>query len=178
MDIGAVVHNVGTVFAIREAVLFNKPLFERFVTVSGSMINNPGNYRVRIGTTLQNIIDDCGGLKGEPARIVIGGPMCGTAVYSTDVPVVKGTSAILFLAADEIDAEEYGPCLRCGNCVDVCPIRLLPCDIAAAVERNRPDIAEKYKPFDCILCGSCTFVCPAKRPVSHFVKLARKIIKK
>ena len=95
MNVGIVVQNVGTVFAIREAVLFRKPLYERYITVSGSLVNRPGNYKVRIGTRISDIVEDCGGLKGEPAKIIMGGPMCGISVYSMDIPVVKGTSGIL-----------------------------------------------------------------------------------
>lgn len=178
MDVGVVVQNVGTVYAIRDAVLFEKPLFERFVTVSGAMIAQPGNYRVRIGTTINDIINECGGLKGVPSKIVIGGPMFGTAVFSTDVPVVKGTSGILFLSEDETDTSGYKPCVRCGKCVVACPTRLIACDIANAVEHDRLDIAAKHNPHDCILCGACSYVCPSKRPVTHFIKIARQKIKR
>ncbi len=177
MDVGVVVQNVGTIYAIREAVLFGKPLFERYITVSGSMINRPGNYKVRIGTTLQDIVDECGGLKGEPAKIIIGGPMCGLSVHSLDIPVVKGTSGVLFLSEDEVNIGDYGDCIRCGKCVAACPMGLLPCDLGLAVENNRFDIANDLFPSDCIMCGSCSFSCPANRPLSHFIKLAQERIK-
>jgi len=177
MDVGIVVQNIGTVFAIREAVLFDKPLFERYITVSGKMINKPGNYKVRIGTRISEIVEDCGGLKGDPAKIIIGGPMCGLSVHSMDIPVVKGTSGILFLSRDEVNAGDFSPCIRCGKCVAACPMGLLPCDLGTAVENNRFDLANNLNPSDCIMCGSCSYSCPANRPLSHFIKLAQERIK-
>ncbi|PKL40128.1 MAG: electron transport complex subunit RsxC [Spirochaetae bacterium HGW-Spirochaetae-1] len=177
MDVGIVVQNIGTVFAIREAVLFDKPLFERYITVSGKMINKPGNYKVRIGTRISEIVEDCGGLKGDPAKIIIGGPMCGLSVHSMDIPVVKGTSGILFLSRDEVNIGDFSPCIRCGKCVAACPMGLLPCDLGTAVENNRFDLANNLNPSDCIMCGSCSYSCPANRPLSHFIKLAQERIK-
>jgi len=177
MDVGVIVQNVGTVYAIREAVLFDKPLFERYITVSGSMINKPGNYKVRIGMTLQDIVNECGGLKGDPAKIIIGGPMCGLSVHSLEIPVVKGTSGILFLSEEEVNIGDYGDCIRCGKCVSACPMGLLPCELGLAVEYDRFDIANDLFPSDCIMCGSCSFSCPANRPLSHFIKLAQERIK-
>ena len=173
MEVGVVVQNVGTVYAIREAVFFSKPLFERYITVSGSLIRKPGNYKVRIGTRLSDIIEECGGLEEEPAKVVIGGPMCGISVHSFDIPVVKGTSGILFLSDREIRTGEYFQCIRCGRCVAACPVGLTPCDIGNAVERNRYDLVENLDPLDCIMCGSCSYSCPSNRPLSHFIKLAQ-----
>ncbi|MFC1670626.1 electron transport complex subunit RsxC [Spirochaetota bacterium] len=173
MDIGVVVQNVGTIFSIREAVLFGKPLFERYITVSGKMINKPGNYKVRIGTRVSDIVEECGGLKGDPAKVVIGGPMCGLSIPSLDMPVVKGTSGILFLSEEEVNIDGYLPCIRCGKCVSVCPVGLLPCELGDAIENNRIEEAEKFNPFDCVMCGSCAYTCPARRPLSHFIKLAQ-----
>lgn len=179
MDVGIVVQNIGTVFSIREAVLFDKPLFERYITVSGECIAKPGNYKVRIGTRISDIIEECGGLKEEPARVVVGGPMCGLNVSSMDVPVVKGTSGILFMSEREVDTDDYGPCIRCGRCVTACPVGLLPVDLGNSVEMDRMDIAAELNPYDCIMCGSCSYICPAKRPLSHFIKIAQmKLAKK
>ncbi len=174
MDVNIVVQNVGTIFAIREAVVFNKPLFERYITVSGKMINKAGNYKVRIGTKISDIIEECGGLKGQPAKIVIGGPMCGMSINDIETPVIKGTSGILFLSEDEVHIGDYYPCIRCGKCVAECPVGLIPCELGNAVEFNRIDIAAQYDPFDCIMCSSCSYGCPAKRPLSHFIKLAQE----
>lgn len=173
MEVGVVVQNVGTVYAIRDAVLFMKPLFERYITISGSMIEKPGNYKVRLGTRISDIVEECGGLKGDPAKIVIGGPMCGLSIHSMDMPVVKGTSGILFLSEKEVRTGEFSQCIRCGRCVGACPIGLLPCDLGNAVEKNRFDLVEALRPFDCIMCGSCSFSCPSNRPLSHFIKLAQ-----
>ena len=174
MDIGVVVQNVGTIFAIQEAVVTGKPLYERYITVSGSLIQKPGNYKVKIGTTIADIVEECGGLKGDPDKIVVGGPMCGQSIASMEIPVVKGTSGILFLSKDEIASGDFSSCIKCGRCVSACPINLLPSDLGNAVEMNRPDLAEELHPFDCIMCGCCTFVCPARRPNSHFIKLAQE----
>ena len=174
MDAGAVVNNVGTVFALREAVVMNKPLIERYLTLTGSIVNKPGNYKARLGTRIADIVEEAGGLKEEPARIIMGGPMCGIALYSMDVPVVKGTSGLLFLSRSETRAHQYQACIRCGRCVGICPSGLIPCDLGNAMEKNRLDVLEELNPFDCIMCGSCTYVCPSRRPLSHFIKLAQQ----
>lgn len=178
MDAGAVVQNVGTIYAIRDAVVFAKPLFERYITVTGKAVKKPGNYKVKIGAKISDIIEECGGLSEEPAKIIMGGPMCGLAINTMDIPVVKGTSGILFQTKDEVELEDYSACIRCGRCVSVCPSGLLPCDISTAVEKNRLDILEGLNIFDCILCSACTFVCPSKRPLSHFIKLAQARLRK
>lgn len=174
MDVGVAVQNAGTIYAIREAVVFDKPLIERFITVSGKIIKNPGNYKVRLGTKISVIVEECGGLTGTPAKIIIGGPMCGLAVHTMDIPVVKGTSGVLFLSEDEVSQGDFDPCIRCGRCVTACPVGLLPCDIAAAVEKERFDFARKLHVNTCIMCSSCSYVCPSKRPLSHFIKIAQE----
>ncbi|MCP4132163.1 MAG: electron transport complex subunit RsxC [bacterium] len=174
MDVGVVVQNVGTVYAIWEAVETKKPLYERYVTVSGTMIENPGNYKIRIGTRISDIVEECGGLKGEPAKVLVGGPMCGMNIYSLDIPIVKGTSGLLFLSEKEVSIGDYSACIRCGKCVAACPVGLMPCDLAQAMEKNRLDLASELNPYDCIMCGSCSFSCPARRPLSHFIKLAQE----
>ena len=176
MDAGVIVQNVGTIYAIREAVVFNKPLIDRFITVSGEMINRPGNYRVRIGTLISDIVEECGGLNGHPYKIVMGGPMRGSSVHTMDIPIVKGTSGILFLSEEEVYPGDFETCVRCGRCVAACPIGLVPCDIALAAEKGRFDLADKLHVNSCIMCSSCSFVCPAKRPVSHFTKIAQETL--
>lgn len=173
MDAGVVVQNVGTIHAIHQAVLERRPLFERYITVSGKIVNNPGNYKVRIGTRISHIIEECGGLKEHPAKIIMGGPMCGIALDSMDIPVVKGTSGILFLSKREVPVAEYHPCIRCGRCIRICPSGLLPNMLGNAMEKDRKDLLENLRPFDCIMCGSCTFVCPSRRPLNHFIKIAQ-----
>ncbi|MDA3900469.1 MAG: electron transport complex subunit RsxC [Spirochaetes bacterium] len=177
LDIGVVVQNVGTCFAIQQAVCYDTPLYERLVTVSGSLINNPGNYKVRIGTPISDIIKECGGLKAEPHKIILGGPMCGQSVENLDIPVVKGTSGVLFLTKKECSASRYTNCIRCGRCVQACPINLLPFEIAAHVEIAMPQNTENLSPLDCIQCGACSYTCPSQRPVSHFIKVAQDYIR-
>jgi H+/Na+-translocating ferredoxin:NAD+ oxidoreductase subunit C len=174
MDVGIVVQNISTIFAIREAVLFDKPLFERYITVSGKMIKNPGNYKVKIGTKISDIIQECGGLTGDPERVINGGPMCGTSLYNMDSSITKGTSGILFLSKDETHSGNFTSCIRCGKCVSVCPAGLLPADIGLAVEKNEFDLVKDLNTSDCIMCSSCSYVCPSNRPLSHFIKLAQE----
>ncbi len=175
-DAGAIIQDVGTIYAIREAVLFNKPLIERYITISGNMINRPGNYKVRIGTMISDIVEECGGLKGKPSKIVIGGPMSGISVDTLDIPLTKSTSGILFLSEDEIRSGECSSCIRCGRCVSVCPMGLIPCKIAGAVERERFDLAGELHAEACIKCSSCSYVCPAKRPLSNFITMAQETL--
>ncbi|MBP8987601.1 MAG: RnfABCDGE type electron transport complex subunit C, partial [Spirochaetes bacterium] len=173
MDVHVVVQNVGTIYAIREAVLFDKPLIERYITVTGKIVRKPGNYKVRFGMRVSDILEECGGLAENPSKIIMGGPMCGLALNHMDIPVVKGTSGILFLAKDETKVTPFRSCIRCGRCVSVCPMNLMPCDLGNAAEKQRYDIAEKLHPFDCIMCGSCSYICPSKRPLSHFIKVVQ-----
>jgi len=178
MDAGAVVQNVGTVFAIYEAVVLGKPLFERYITVTGRCVRKPGNYKVRLGTRISAIVEECGGFLSEPAKIIMGGPMCGIGLDTMDTPVVKGTSGILFLTRDEIGIEDYRPCIRCGRCVSICPSGLMPCDLGTLIENERFNEAEALRPFDCIMCGSCAYMCPSRRPLNHFIKLAQEKLRR
>ncbi len=178
MDAATVVQNVGTIFAVREAVALGKPLFERYITVTGPCVKNPGNYKVRLGSRISDVIEECGGLVAEPAKIIMGGPMCGTALDSMDIPVVKGTSGILLLGREEARPADYLPCIRCGRCVAVCPAGLVPCDMVNTIEKGRLDLVEPSHPFDCIMCGACTYVCPSRRPLNHFIKLAQEKLRR
>jgi len=178
MDTATVVQNVGTIFAVREAVALGKPLFERYITVTGPLIKNPGNYKVRLGSLIADVIEECGGLVAEPAKIIMGGPMCGVALDGMDVPVVKGTSGILVLGHADVRPMDYLPCIRCGRCVAVCPAGLVPNEMANAIEKGRLDLVEPSRPFDCIMCGSCSYVCPSRRPLSHFIKLAQEKLRR
>jgi len=174
MDVRVVVQNVGTALAVYEAARYGKPLIERIVTVTGEGINNPANLTVKIGTLISDIIEQCGGLKESAGKVVSGGPMMGFAIASLDVPVTKGTSGILVLDKEGImHAEDFGPCIRCGRCSDVCAMGLMPSMLSILAEKGRYEEAKGYNLFDCFECGSCAFVCPSKRPIVQLVRLAK-----
>ncbi|NOZ61525.1 MAG: electron transport complex subunit RsxC [Calditrichaeota bacterium] len=178
MDVGCLVHNVGTAKAIFDAVSSKKPLIERVVTVTGLGINEPKNVLARIGTPFQNLIDFCGGLKENTIKIVNGGPMMGIAQYTLEVPVIKGTSGILALTEKETALRDPDPCIRCARCVDVCPMNLLPNEMARQIEYDNFEEAHKLGVLDCIECGSCSFVCPSRIRHVHLFKYAKLEITK
>lgn len=171
--IGVVVQNVSTAKAIYDAVALEKPLYEKVITVSGKGINRTGNLQVKVGTKLQDIVDYLGGIKPELKKIVLGGPMMGFAVSSLDIPITKTTSSILFLSEEEIDTTPHSACIRCGWCLDACPMGLEPKEIGVYVEANHAEETEPFGVFECFECGSCAYVCPAKRPLVQFVRLAK-----
>ncbi len=178
MDVGAVVQNVGTALAIYEAARYGKPLIERVVTVTGEGINEPKNLLARVGAKVSDLIEECGGLKDNVAKIVAGGPMMGFALSSLDVPVTKGTSGILVLPEEGVvHAEDYGPCIRCGRCIDICAMGLMPSMLSILSEKGLYEEAKAYNLFDCFECGSCAFVCPSKRPIVQLVRLAKSMVK-
>jgi Na+-translocating ferredoxin:NAD+ oxidoreductase subunit C len=172
-DIGVVVHNVATVYAIYEAVYLNKPLYERVITVTGSCISSPKNLLVRIGTPIKELIDFCGPLKQEPAKIIIGGPMMGIAQYTDEAPVIKSTTGLVLLDEKEAKVQEEEFCIRCGACVKVCPAGLMPCLINLASGKEMWAVALAYKAMDCIECGLCNYVCPANRRLTQSIKRAK-----
>ncbi|SHO48250.1 electron transport complex subunit RsxC [Desulfopila aestuarii] len=171
--VGVVVQNVATASAIYDAVVYGKPLYEKVVTISGKGINKPANLLVKVGTKVSDIVDYLGGVKPELAKIIMGGPMMGFAVSSLDIPITKTTSSILFLTEDEIDATPHSDCIRCGWCLDACPMGLEPKEIAIHVEANKAEDTAQFGVFDCFECGSCAYICPAKRPLVQFVRLAK-----
>ena len=171
--VGVVVQNVATASAIYDAVVYGKPLYEKVVTISGKGINKPANLLVKVGTKVSDIVDYLGGVKPELAKIIMGGPMMGFAVSSLDIPITKTTSSILFLTEDEIDAAPHSDCIRCGWCLDACPMGLEPKEIAIHVEANKAEDTAQFGVFDCFECGSCAYICPAKRPLVQFVRLAK-----
>jgi len=176
IDVGAVVHNAGTAFAVYEAVQKNKPLIERVVTVTGKSVSLPGNYMVRIGTPLSVVLEAVGGIPGDTGKIINGGPMMGKAVSNTNAPVVKGMSGIILVTASEALRKEINPCIRCARCVSVCPIHLEPYLLMTLAERSMFERAEKERITDCMECGSCSFICPAGRPLLDYIRLGKSTV--
>ncbi|MDD5464854.1 MAG: electron transport complex subunit RsxC [Candidatus Omnitrophica bacterium] len=172
-DIGVVVQNVATIYAIYEAVYKGKPLIERIVTVTGSCVQNPKNLLVRLGAPIKNLIEFCGPLKEEPAKIIIGGPMMGIAQYADEVPIIKSSGGLLLMNKKEARVLEEDPCIRCAACVRGCPVGLEPCQINLASEKTLWSLAREYGALDCIECGICNFVCPAKRRLLQTIKRAK-----
>ncbi len=170
---GAVVQNVGTAYAVYEAVQKNKPLFERVVTVTGKSVANPSNFLVRVGTPLTQVIEAAGGVPEDTEKIISGGPMMGKAIVSTDVPATKGCSGILIMPSLESRRKESSPCIRCAKCVSVCPMGLSSYYLMNVSERGMWDEAEQNNIMDCIECGSCSYVCPANRPLLDYVRLGK-----
>jgi Na+-translocating ferredoxin:NAD+ oxidoreductase subunit C len=175
LDIGAVVINVGTAAALARAVLRGKPLTHRVVTVTGRGVREPKNLLVPIGASYGELIDACGGLTDEAARVVAGGPMMGFTLGTLDAPVTKGTSGVTVLGRADVDALRETPCVRCGRCVDVCPMRLVPTKLAVAARAKDADLAARYFAAACVECGCCAFVCPARLPLVQLIRVAKML---
>lgn len=175
-DAGVVVNNVGTAAAVAKAIKTGMPLVERIVTITGAGVKTPKNLMVKIGTSFREVVEQCGGLNGQAGKIVAGGPMMGITQFSLDVPVIKGTSGILILSEQEARLPKPSNCIRCGKCVEVCPINLMPINISANALLDRFEQAEALHALDCIECGSCSFVCPAKRPLVDSIRVAKREI--
>jgi electron transport complex protein RnfC len=178
MDVGTLVQNVGTAFAVTQAVKEDRPLIDRIVTLSGLGVSEPGNYKVSIGTQVSHLIEHAGGYAGEPGKIIFGGPMMGISQTTDEVPIIRGTSGVLVIPESQIEEIDPGPCIRCGRCVDVCPMGLLPCELALAAEYDDIEEAERLGASDCIECGSCSYICPTKRMLVHRLRSAKATIAK
>ncbi len=173
IDVGCVVSNVGTAFAVYEAVQKNKPLIERVVCVTGKSVQKPSNLLVRIGTPISELIEKVDGLPGDAGKLVGGGPMMGKAMISMDAAVVKGTSGILVMKEDESSRVAVKNCIRCGKCVTVCPMGLSPYLLAIFGEMERFEDAGKDNVMDCIECGSCQYTCPSGRPLLDYLRVGK-----
>lgn len=173
IETGCVVDNVGTAFAVYEAIQKNKPLIERVVTVTGKAVNQPSNFLVRIGTPIQHLIDHAGGLPDNLGKLVGGGPMMGKALVSPEAPIVKGSSGIMLMPAEEAKRATVKNCIRCARCLNVCPMGLEPYLLAQQTTHEMWENAESNRIMDCIECGSCHYICPSGRPLLDYIRLGK-----
>ena len=176
VNVGAIVQNVGTAYAVYEAVMKRKPLFERYTTVTGKQVKNPGNFLVRMGTTFKDMIDACGGMPEGDNKVLAGGPMMGKAVSSLDTPVCKGTNSITVLTEDDARRKPAQPCIRCAKCVGACPMGLEPYLLAQLSVMQEWERAENEEIVSCIACGSCQFTCPAHRPLLDNIAMGKAAV--
>lgn len=174
MDVGAVIQNIGTAIAIHDAIVKGEALITAALTVSGKGIKNPKNLIVPIGTSVQNVIDYCGGVTDDAVKIVVGGPMMGVAQFDLQAPVMKATSGILVLTKDEVAENPETPCLRCGQCVGACPLNLMPTKLARYSQLNRFEDAEGAGVTVCMECGTCSYTCPANIPLVQWIRLGKQ----
>ncbi len=172
-DVGVIVSNVGTAHAVMEAVIEGKPLVSRTVAVTGDAVNNPKNVQARIGTSVKHAIDFCGGIKGDTAQVIMGGPMMGFNQFDLSVPMVKATSGIVCTTrVKELKQKSY-PCIRCNSCVSACPVYLLPNRLSRLAEVEFYQEAEDLGLLNCIECGSCVFVCPSHIPILQWLRIGK-----
>ena len=176
VNVGAIVQNVGTAYAVYEAVMKHKPLFERYTTVTGKKIKNPGNFLVRMGTPMKDLIDACGGMPEGDNKLLAGGPMMGKALTSVEVPICKGTNSVTVISDDEARRKEPQPCIRCAKCVGACPMGLEPYLLAKLSEIQNWERAEHEDIVSCIECGSCQFTCPAHRPLLDSIRQGKSTV--
>ena len=176
VNVGAIVQNVGTAFAVYEAVMKRKPLFERYTTVTGKKLQNPGNFLVRMGTPMQDLIDLCGGMPEGKNKLLEGGPMMGKALTSTEVHICKGTNSVTVLSDEDARRKEAMPCIRCAKCVSACPMGLEPYLLATLSSLKNWERLEAEDITSCIECGSCQFTCPAHRPLLDNIRLGKSTV--
>lgn len=177
LDVGVIVSNVSSTLAVFEACYYNKPLFERYMTVSGHGVKEPHNMKVRLGTPFNFLIEQCGGVTQDYGKIINGGPMMGIAQPRIDAPVEKATNSILILTEEESKPPVINPCIRCSKCVGACPVGLLPLLIHKFSLREEFEKAQAYNIMDCIECGSCSYICPSKRPLVEAIRFGKRQIR-
>lgn len=176
VSVGAIIQNVGTAFAVYQAVMKNKPLFERIVTVTGKSLKQPSNFLTRMGTPMSQLIDACGGLPEDTGKVIGGGPMMGKALLNTEVPICKGSSGVLIMNEQEATRAEADPCIRCGKCVGACPMGLEPYLLSACTDQQMWERLAKEDITSCIECGSCQFTCPSHRPLLDYIRLGKSTV--
>ncbi len=176
VNVGAIVQNVGTAFAVYEAVMKRKPLFERYTTVTGKQLAHPGNFLVRMGTPMRDLIDACGGMPDGDNKLLAGGPMMGKALTTEDVPVCKGTNSVTILSGNDAHRQKAQPCIRCAKCVGACPMGLEPFLLATLSDNKLWERAEQEDIVSCIECGSCQFTCPAHRPLLDNIRQGKQTV--
>jgi len=174
-DAGCIVNNVDTLCAVYRAVLEGKPLIQRIVTVTGNAIRRPQNFLVRIGMSYAELVEEAGGYRRQPVKIISGGPMMGVALFTIDVPATKTSSALLCLTQDEVSKYEESACISCGRCVEVCPSRLIPSKLSDYGKNYNEEAFLKFEGMECCECGCCSYVCPAKRQLTQNIKSFRRI---
>jgi Na+-translocating ferredoxin:NAD+ oxidoreductase subunit C len=176
VNVGAIVQNVGTAFAVYQAVMKHKPLFERYVTVTGKKLQNSANFLVRMGTPMNQLIDACGGMPEGDNKLLAGGPMMGKALTTTEVPICKGTNSVTILSGKDARRIEAQPCIRCAKCVSVCPMGLEPFLLSTLSSIKEWERVEKENITSCIECGSCMFTCPAHRPLLDHIRMGKSTV--
>jgi electron transport complex protein RnfC len=176
MHVGVVVQNVASVATIAEIFQTGLPLVERIITVTGNGVKEPANLVVPVGTKLRELIDACGGLTDDAAEIVNGGPMMGASQSNLDAPVIKGTTGIVVLTKREVKRQESYPCIRCGHCLDACPVFLDPQHLGSLARSKRYEQMESIHLMDCMLCGCCSYVCPSNIPLSQLFQVSKEAL--
>ena len=175
--VGVLVSNVDTACSVSKAVVMNMPLIQRNITVSGDAVSRPSNFLVRMGVTFESLFEAAGGFKVEPRKIIMGGPMMGIPQTSLSMPVIKGVSGVLAFSQPETFGKEEGICIKCGKCVDVCPMRLMPNALSMFSENEDVEKLKSYHVLDCMECGSCSFICPQRRFMVQHIKKAKALVK-
>ena len=175
-DVGCVVDNVDTVTAIYKAVMLGRPVIDRIVTVTGDAVAQPKNFMVSTGTNMNELVEAAGGFKGQPEKIISGGPMMGFSMYGLDIPCTKTSSAILSFLRDEVSHVQETACINCGRCVSVCPGHVIPARLATFAQHGDMEKFQEFDGMECCECGCCSYICPAKRPLTQSIKSMRKMV--